>query len=217
MEAVGRLSTAPVSAGRFEALLRSLGAGRPAPDLFPSLAAAWAEPHRAYHGTRHLADCLEQLDAAPADGADRALVEAALWFHDAVYHPRAGDNEVRSAAWAERALAGAGVPDERSAEIARLVLLTRHLAPAADPAGRLLCDVDLSILGRSAELYDGFERGIRAEYAWVPEPVYRAERSRILSGLLARDPLYQTPHFQARYESAARDNLRRALARLSSA
>ncbi len=206
-----------MSAGRFAGLLRELGAPGPAPGLYTALAAAWAEPQRAYHSTRHLEDCLAQLDAAPAGGAERALVEAALWFHDAVYDPHAGDNEARSAAWAERALPGAGVPAARAAEVARLVLLTRHLALPPDPAGRLTCDVDLSVLGRPTDQYDEFERLIRAEYAWVPEPVYRAERGRILAGLLARERLYGTPYFRTRYEAAARDNLRRALAALSPA
>ncbi len=202
---------------RFEAVLRVLGATRPIPELFQSLSRAWAEPHRAYHGTRHLIDCLAQLDAAPTNGpADRALVEAALWFHDAVYDPRADDNEVRSAEWARRSLTEVGVPASRAAEVARLVLLTRHDPPPADPAGMLLCDVDLSILGREAEVFDEFERGIRSEYSWVPEAQYRTERSRILAALLRRDPLFRTADFRARFEPAARANLRRALDALRS-
>lgn len=202
--------------GRFDAVLRALGARGPAPELFWALARAWAEPHRAYHDTRHLVDCLAQLDAAPKNGAaDRALVEAALWFHDAVYDPRADDNEARSAEWARRSLTEAGVPARRAAEVGRLVLLTRHDPPPADPAGILLCDVDLSILGRDAETFDEFERGIRREYAWVPEPEYRAERSRILAALLRRDPLFRTAYFRSRFEPAARANLRRALTTLA--
>lgn len=199
---------------RFTTLLGRLGATADAGALFEELAAAWAEPHRAYHGTTHLLDCLEQLDAAPGEGADRRIVEAALWFHDAVYDPRATGNEARSAAWASRALGAAGVPQAIAAEVARLVLLTRHTTPAADPAGRLICDVDLSILGRSPDEFHEFERRIRAEYAWVPEETYRAVRADILTGFLRRSPLYLTQHFRRKYESAARQNLEAAVARL---
>ncbi len=202
-------------AERFAALLRRLGATTAIDEHAAGLAAAWAEPHRAYHATPHLLDCLAQLDGAPPDRADRGVVEAALWFHDAVYDPRAADNEVRSAAWAERALGAAGVPPGVAAEVAHLVLLTRHDEPPQEPNGRLVCDVDLSILGRDAAIYGEYERGIRAEYAWVPEAVYRRERRRILSALLARDPLYRTPHFRTRFEAAARENLSRECARLS--
>lgn len=203
-------------AGRFSTLMRRLGATRQVDELFAALEAAWREPHRVYHGTTHLVDCLEQLDAAPSEGADRRLVEAALWFHDAVYDPRAMGNETRSAAWAARGLTEAGVPHDISAEVARLVLLTRHSAPAADPAGRLVCDVDLSILGREPDRFAEFERRIRAEYSWVAEDTYRAVRADILAGFLRRSPLFLTDHFRRRYEARARDNLEDAVARLRS-
>lgn len=192
---------------RFTRLLRRLGATTDIDGLYRRLEAAWGEPHRVYHGTSHLVDCLEQLDMAPADGADRRLVEAALWFHDAVYDPRATGNETRSASWASRALAETGLASSIVAEVARLVLLTRHAAPATDPAGALVCDVDLSILGRRPEEYEEFERRIRAEYAWVPEPTYRSVRAGILEGFLRRSPLYRTAHFRSKYEAAARRNL----------
>ena len=203
---------------RFGALLRRLGAVSEGTDLHAALTAAWAEPHRVYHGTAHLADCLRALDLAPSEGGDPDTAEAALWFHDVVYDPRAADNEERSAEWAAQGLAHVGVPAGTAGEVARLVRLTRHAeAPVpSDATGALVCDVDLSVLGRAAADYEAFERGIRAEYAWVPEPVYRAERSRILARLLAREPLYLTTYFRQGCESAARSNLNRAIERLRS-
>jgi predicted metal-dependent HD superfamily phosphohydrolase len=204
-------------AARFATLMRRLGAVRPVEELYAGLASAWEEPHRAYHGTAHLVDCLQQLDGAPGEGADRRVVEAALWFHDAVYDTRATGNETRSAAWASRALGDAGVPAATGVEVARLVLLTRHSAPAQDPAGSLVCDVDLSILGRDPEQFAEFERRIRAEYSWVPEETFRTVRADILSGFLARSPLYLTAHFRRRYEAGARRNLEAAVERLRAA
>jgi predicted metal-dependent HD superfamily phosphohydrolase len=199
---------------RFGELLRRLGAaGDPRP-LADAVLAAWAEPARRYHDLDHLRDCLAELDGAPADGADRDRVEAALWFHDAIYDPRAGDNEDRSAEWARRALAELGIRPVVADDVARLVRLTRHTDPASDPSGRLLCDVDLAILGREPEAFDAYDRHIRDEYAWVPEPDFRAARTGVLAGLLARSPLYQTEHFRHRYEAAARKNMGRALERL---
>jgi predicted metal-dependent HD superfamily phosphohydrolase len=199
---------------RFGELLRRLGAtGDPQP-LADALLAAWTEPDRRYHDLEHLRDCLAELDGAPADGADRDRVEAALWFHDAIYDPRAGDNEARSAEWARRALAELGVPSVAADDVARLVMLTRHTDPTPDPSGRLLCDIDLAILGHEPEAFDVYDRRIREEYAWVSEPDFRAARTGVLAGLLSRAPLYQTEHFRRRYETAARANLGRALARL---
>ncbi len=203
-------------AARFATLLRRLGARTPVDEVYAALAAAWNEPHRVYHGASHLVDCLEQLDGAPGEGADRRVVEAALWFHDAVYNPHATSNETRSAAWASRGLAGVGVPAPTGAEVARLVLLTRHTAPPTDVAGHLACDVDLSILGRGPDRFAEFERRIRAEYAWVPEDTYRAVRADILEGFLRRSPLFLTAHFRRKYEAAARKNLEIAITGLRS-
>lgn len=202
------------TAERFAGLCQRLGATGDSGPLAADLLRRWAEPGRAYHGLEHLRDCLDQLDAAPADGADRDLVEAALWFHDAVYDARSADNEALSAELAHRALAAVGVPEGTAARVAELVLLTRHREPPAGPDGRLLCDIDLSILGRDADQFDRYDRAVRLEYTWVPDFVYRRERAAVLRGLLRREPLFATPHFRERYELPARANLRRALARL---
>jgi predicted metal-dependent HD superfamily phosphohydrolase len=200
---------------RFEGLWRRLGAAGEGAAVFTALAAAYREPARVYHTTEHLADCLARLDEFRNPEAERDMVEAAIWFHDAVYDPRSSDNESPSAEWAARALGDAGVAGNLVERIWFLVLLTRHLGPTADPAGRLLCDIDLSILGREPAEFERFERAIRAEYSWVPEAEYRAGRARILRGFLEREPLYQTVPFRLRYEDAARRNLAGALARLA--
>jgi predicted metal-dependent HD superfamily phosphohydrolase len=199
---------------RFGEVLRRLGAGGDPRPLAGAVLAAWSEPERRYHDLDHLRDCLAELDGAPADGADRDRVEAALWFHDAIYDPRAADNEARSAEWARRALAELGIPPAVADDVACLVRLTSHTDPAPDPSGRLLCDIDLAILGRDPVTFDAYDRRIREEYAWVPESDFRAGRTGVLAGLLARSPLYQTEHFRRRYEAAARANLGRALERL---
>jgi predicted metal-dependent HD superfamily phosphohydrolase len=199
---------------RFGDLWRRLGAAGDGTQVYAALDYAYREPTRIYHTTGHLTDCLEQLDRFAEPAAERDPVEAALWFHDAVYDPRSSENEARSAEWAAQALGGAGVDPHLVRRVSALVLLTRHLKPATDSAGRLLCDVDLSILGREVAEFERFERAIRAEYAWVPEPEYRAARARVLRRFLERQPLYQTISFRIRYEETARRNLSHALAAL---
>jgi predicted metal-dependent HD superfamily phosphohydrolase len=196
---------------RFGDLWRRMGAADDGRRIFDELLRAYREPHRRYHGVDHLRDCLEQLDTAPATGEARDLAETALWFHDAVYVPGAADNEARSAEWAARALAGAGAPEARAHQVACLVQLTDHARPADDPVGALVCDVDLSILGRPPAEFAEYERRIRAEYQRVPEPLYRMGRASVLAGLLAREPLYRSDHFRGRYEVAARRNLTRSV------
>lgn len=196
---------------RFAALWARLGGHGDVRPILDSLLRSWTEPHRRYHGLDHLLDCLARLDESPAVGEGRDLAEAALWYHDLVYQPGASDNEARSAELARAALLEGGAPDATAGEVARLVRLTDHGAAPEDPVGELVCDVDLSILGRPAGEFEEYERRIREEYRQVPDPLYRAGRARVLARLLSRDPLFRTDYFRHRYENSARHNLRRSL------
>ncbi len=200
---------------RWTELWSRLGAQGSGLSIFTHLATAYAEPGRAYHTAEHIRDCLTQLDASREIARRPDEVEAAIWFHDAAYVPGASDNEDRSARLAQTALLACAVPLEVSRRVAELVLATRHLTLPRDPDGQLLCDIDLSILGREPEIFDQFERRIRQEYAWAPEAMYRSSRSEVLAGFLRRRSIYQTEFFRARYEQPARSNLNRALADLS--
>jgi predicted metal-dependent HD superfamily phosphohydrolase len=143
-------------------------------------------------------------------------VEGAIWFHDVIYDPTRGDNEERSADLAVQALQKMGADEQSVAAVKGLILDTRHVAPAASADGRLLVDIDLSILGRPADEFDTYEQAIRREYAYVPDEAFASGRARILRGFLAREWIYATELFRERYEMAARENLRRSLARLES-
>ena len=199
---------------RFGLLWSRLGAaGDPGP-ITDALLASYGAPERHYHSVDHLEDCLDQLDSSPPAGEARDVVEAALWFHDAICVAGASDNESRSAALAQSALSGAAVPGDVATEVARLVRLTDHVHPPSDPSGALVCDVDLSILGRGTVEFETYEGRIRAEYAAVPEHLYRPGRVRILERLLERIPLFRTQHFRTRFEAAARRNLHTSLGRL---
>jgi predicted metal-dependent HD superfamily phosphohydrolase len=210
----GGLSDSALRA-RFTALWVRLGANADVEPILDSVLQGWREPHRRYHGLDHLRDCLARLDESPAAGKDRDLAEAALWYHDLIYQAGAADNEARSAARARADLRGGGAPEAVVDEVARLVQLTDHAVPPADPLAALVCDVDLSILGRPAEEFEEYARRIREEYRQVPDSLWRAGRARVLASLLSRDPLFRTEHFQRHYETSARRNLRRALELLS--
>ena len=197
-------------------LWNRLGAQKDGLSIFTGLEAAYAEPARVYHTAEHINDCLAQLDLSRQPARRPDEVEAAIWLHDAVYLPGAPDNEDGSARLARRTLADARAPAEVADRIAELVLATQHLAIPGEPDVALLCDIDLSILGRTHEVFDEFEQRIRQEYAWVPEAVYRSARSEILAGFLRRRSIFQTDDFRDRYEATARSNLARILEDLSS-
>jgi predicted metal-dependent HD superfamily phosphohydrolase len=181
------------------------------------------EPHRHYHTLQHLDECFARLDELRALASDAPAVELALWFHDAIYAPRRDDNEARSAALAETSLLAAGVDPARVRRIRDLVLATRHQQnrrprereePAPFVDRLLVIDIDLAILGADPPRFDEYQRQVRAEYAWVPETVYRERRAALLASFLSRPTIYATLPMIERFEAPARRNLAHAIASL---
>lgn len=198
--------------------------GRPAPQgLQAELLAAWSEPHRRYHDQRHLRECLA-LWTRWQDHCERpGQVAVALWFHDAIYDPRDAHNELNSAAWAARSLTRAGADSDAAQRVHDLVMATQHgstqeegsVMRASGSDVRLLVDIDLSILGSSAERFERYDQDVRKEYAWVTGLRYQAARAGVLQGLLDRPRLYRGEHAAAVFEAQARINLTAALSRLA--
>lgn len=183
--------------------------------LRDELLAAYGEPSRGHHGTRHLAEVLQRLDELAAAGAayDRTPVLLAAWFHDAVYDGER-DAEERSATWAEEAL-----PEHADAatvaEVARLVRLTEHHRPdPADANGCALSDADLAILAAPRERYDEYVAAVRAEYSHLEDDVFAAGRAEVLRALTDTPELFRTAYGRTQWEQAARANVARELAGL---
>jgi predicted metal-dependent HD superfamily phosphohydrolase len=182
--------------------------------VFERLLTAYSEPARAYHTTQHITECLEQFDLASHLASHSGEVQAALWFHDAIYDPRSDQNEERSAAWAREVLAEAGGASPLLLRVRDLVLATRHSREPQTADARLTVDIDLSILGSATPRFDEYEAQVRREYSWVPDPEFREARMKILRTFLARPFIYATGFFRERLESGARSNLARSLSRL---
>lgn len=178
------------------------------------LVARYSEPMRAYHTLAHVFECQRGLEACKELAQDLDAVEAALWFHDVVYDPKRPGNEEASAMVARKTLEEANLALARIANVEDLILATRHDAAERRGDSALIVDIDLAILGGPAEVFDEYERKIRIEYAWVPEPVFRAKRASLLVGFLERPSVYLTDTFRESLEPQARINLARSIARL---
>ena len=205
---------------RWSAFAASIGARGGAAAAYVDLEQRYSGPERSYHTLVHIADCLAELDAVPGLCDRPDAVELALWFHDAVYDPRASDNEARSAAllgeWAARLGLDAGLAALASA----LVIATAHFGAAAGPAWALrdaaaIRDIDLAILGAARERFDAYEADVRREYAFLSDRDWRSGRERVLRMFLDLPRIYLTDAFHDRLETRARDNLAAGLARLA--
>ncbi|MER3479799.1 MAG: hypothetical protein C4327_04765 [Meiothermus sp.] len=189
---------------RWNALMRSLGAPQEVQSGgLDDLLRRYGEPHRSYHNLYHLEALFQALEPHPV--REKAALELAVWFHDAVYDPTRTDNEEESAALAVRSLAPMGLSPALVGRVVEVILATKTHR-ATDPSVALFLDADLSILGSDAKTYLRYARAIRQEHAWMPEELYRAGRARVLEGFLRRERIYQTEPFR-RLEEAARQNL----------
>ncbi len=179
------------------------------------LLARYDEPHRRYHDRRHLAEVLAALDQLTAGRDVPVDVVCAAWFHDAVHDGR-DDDEDRSAELATRVLTGLSVDPSLVEQVARLVRMTLTHDPAPDdPAGALLSDADLAVLGAAADRYDRYATDVRQEYAHVDDDAFRTGRTAVLRSLLDRPRLYVTEAAHRRWDAAARRNLRDEITRLA--
>ncbi len=184
-----------------------VGKGRDSVDSWARLLERWSEPHRRYHGTRHLSAVLLFVDEFAGHAEDPDAVRLAAWYHDAIYDPRARDNEERSAALAESELAALGVPGERVVEAARLGRLTAAHDPAdGDRNAELLNDADLLVLASPPEAYVGYVNAVREEYAHISDDDFRSGRAAILASLLHATRLFRLDALIP-LEVAARRNL----------
>lgn len=196
------------------------GAGIARPDavaIFQDLCRRYSEPGRAYHNLDHIAAMLDTVSRFGAGLSDPVAVRLAVWFHDAVYDPKRGDNEEQSAMVAVTALRQCGARQALISVVETLIFATEtHCAPPGDTDCQFLLDADLAILGASAEEYDCYAQAIRDEYAWVPDDDYCAGRTKVLASFLERERLYQTPTLYDAWEQSARTNLQREIERLDS-
>src|SRR5438105_3827006 len=124
--------------------------------LRAELMRAYQAPDRHYHDLRHVETLLGLARQHRAALNDHEAVEAAIWFHDAVYDARRSDNEEKSAQLALAQLSGLAA-DDRLDRIATMIRATAgHVLPRfADPSAEndcaLFIDMDLAILGSTPE------------------------------------------------------------------
>ena len=173
--------------------------------------AHYSQPHRAYHTLAHINQCFSVLDPLLHLAERPTELQLAVWFHDVVYDPRASNNEETSSNWATEAILKAGADHTSALRVAELIMATKHDGVPIQIDEQLLVDADLAILGAPEDRFWEYERQVRQEYAWVPEPVYRQARRDVLVGFVNRATIYSTVGFREVFEVRARSNLEASL------
>jgi len=188
--------------------------------LRDDLVRAYTAPERHYHNLAHIETMLGLMRSHARALSDPESVEAAIWFHDAIYDTRRHDNEAKSAELAAERLRGLLSPD-RIDRIAAMIRATAgHAVPDRfDDATRRDCalflDMDLGVLGSAPDAFAAYESAVRREYDWVPDALWIEGRRKVLQSFLARPAIFASPQFRESHEAAARRNLTRSLEQLA--
>ncbi len=193
------------------------------PDQLNNLLKRYAQPHRHYHSWPHIEVLLAWFERVKDQLHHREAVQLAIYYHDAIYQvpgPPKTSNEKASAVLLLNELSLTHEPEVLHFAAVMIEATEAHLIPEQlDPDQMndcaLFLDMDLSVLGAEPDIYDRYCEQIRAEYAVIPEELYRPGRAKILAGFLARDQLFFSDHFHLALENQARTNLTRELAALT--
>jgi pantetheine-phosphate adenylyltransferase/dephospho-CoA kinase len=199
---------------RIKGFFKSIGV--PNPEVaYDTLRKLYAGDDRFYHAFSHIVDGLNLISGFKGHIQDINGFVLGWLFHDAVYDSRAKDNEEKSAQLMEQLATSWGVEDTLIQRAKRFVMVTKHgVVKPQTSDEQFLVDLDMSIIGRSAPVYDLYEQNVRRDYAWVSTPDWIARRGNgFLSNLAA--PYFHTEYFRERFATSAAANIKRALANLA--
>jgi pantetheine-phosphate adenylyltransferase len=154
------------------------------------VAARWCERQRFWHGPDHLRVMTEEIEAMPS-GKDRDILLLAAIYHDAIYDPRAPNNEEKSAALL---LAHAADPENSTiTEAAEIIMASKWSKPPETALGRRFFELDSRRLAGDCALGERlqYERAIFREYQWATWTVYREKRRKFLEGWAEKFPQHR--------------------------
>ena len=202
---------------RFDRLWRrSARPGRTADGgpVYRQLVAHYLCAGRYYHTPDHVRHCVQQLDLARAHVPNPDAVELALWFHDVIYVPAAGDNELRSADWFAT-VAQSVMRESLIQRVHDLIMVTVHPSCPDDLDSQFVVDVDLSSFALPWARFKSDSRNVRREMVHLSDDQFFGGQMRFLRALLERPAFFLTDFFRERSEAIARDNITRVLEDLS--
>ena len=178
--------------------------------VFNELNQLYNQPHRRYHISSHIEQCLQNFDISSFLMIDPDSIEMALWFHDAIYDVPPINNEQQSADFFSTKAKSRGSKEYRST-VYRLINTTAHQQEPSNNDEALMVDIDLSSLGLPWDEFKRNSHDIRTEYADIPDSEFYRKQKDFLDGLLARQPLYSSEFFRERHEDRAVLNITRYL------
>lgn len=136
------------------------------------------QDHRFYHNWQHIEDLLSQLE--DKNLLDNDVLFLATIFHDAVYDPKASDNEEKSAMLFEEMYKGGDM--NLKSEVIAIILDTKTHKPTSD-LSKIFCEMDMDILRQPLGKLIEYENKIFKEFQCYDWKDYKVGRIKVLKAL----------------------------------
>lgn len=166
-----------------------------------------------FHDFRHVINVVESCEEISKsynlDEEEQFVLLAAAWFHDAGYSGGSDNHEERSAAMADDFLKSHGISETLTEKVKSAILATKMPQTPKDRIEEILCDADLSHLGRK----NYWERvgKLRHELAVARDRIMGDEEWLDFEIQFMTEHDYFTKIASALYGKRKRKNLRRLL------
>jgi len=160
------------------------------PEAANAVLRRWQERQRFWHGLGHLAALIDEIRAT-ATGEDRDVLLLAALYHDAIYDPKAADNEEASARLLREDALNPHAPVIVRA--ARIIEASKWQEEPDDALTRHFFEMDTWQLAAECPLRErlAYERAIFREYQFALWETYRAKRAEFLRGWAERFPRHK--------------------------
>jgi predicted metal-dependent HD superfamily phosphohydrolase len=162
---------------RYKNLLKEYIDERSIPVLYKN----WISSYRSYHNLNHLKDIISKLEPwrhkLTQDEFEQLILAA--FFHDAIYDPKKpGENEDKSIEFFRKAYIG---KDKKFELVDKAIESTKERKrPKIGPL-RIFWDADNAGFRGTWKNFLKNEKGIRKEYSYVAEKVYKENRIKFLN------------------------------------
>lgn len=192
---------------------------------FIKLQEAYSEDKRTYHNLDSLCEKLNCYYEIKDNLKNSQAVLLALFFQNFEYDPKALDGENKNLEHFNAFADEAGIPadgelKEEACEL--LKVAATHSTDAHKIGGAFgsedahyFLDLDMAVLGSSAESYTEYREKIRGEYSFLSEPMYTALRLKVLQNFVQIPNIFASKEFREKYEGQARQNIQAEVELLS--
>lgn len=162
---------------------------------------------RHYHNLQHLETLFEEIEHVKDKIKNFNTISFSIFYHDVIYDATSKLNEEKSADVAKERLEILGLNNEDLQQVYEQILATKSHQKSENEDANFLLDADLSVLGKTSEVYSEYTKQIRKEYSIYPDFLYKPGRKKVLQHFLELESIFKTEFFRNKYEIQARENI----------